>query len=130
MILTATRAGRRRTAPLRAVTAVIALYAFVLHAVLGGLVPLPASVSHGILCLGQMDDAGSVPGAPDPSHAHHQPCCTVAGPMLDATSPATAPLAIVWPPRHVSRIAWQANSSVSARGPPGSIPHPRAPPAV
>ena len=78
MTFPAHQAGHGGWAPLRAVTAVIALYAFVLNAILGGLVPLPASISHGVLCLGQADDAG--PAMPDSSHAHHQSCCTVAGP--------------------------------------------------
>jgi hypothetical protein len=128
MTLPANHAGHGGWAPLRAITAVIALYAFVLHAVLSGLVPLPVASAHGILCLGQTDDAG--PGAPDSTHAHHQPCCTVAGPMLQAALPEVAPRAVVWPDRAASRVAWHRESSVSARGPPGTIPHPRGPPAV
>ncbi|MCJ2047565.1 hypothetical protein MKK58_23920 [Methylobacterium sp. J-078] len=114
---------------MRAVTAVIALYAFVLNAILGGLVPLPASISHGVLCLGQADDAS--PAVPDPSHAHHQSCCTVAGPMLQVALPEIDAHAVVWPPRAVlSRIAWQRKAAHFVRGPPGAIPRPRGPPVV
>ncbi|MGU3359571.1 hypothetical protein ACLBWX_04475 [Methylobacterium sp. M6A4_1b] len=128
MTLPANQAGHQGWAPLRAITAVIALYAFVLHATLSGLVPLPVSSAHGILCLGQSDDAG--PGAPDPAHAHHQPCCTVAGPMLQAALPEVVARTIIWPVRTASRVAWRRESLVSARGPPGAIPHPRGPPVV
>jgi hypothetical protein len=128
MRLPANQAGPRGWAPLRAITAVIALYAFVLHAVLSGLVPLPVSASHGILCLGLNDDAG--PGVPDSTHAHHQPCCTVAGPMLHAALPDVSARTIVWPARAMRRVTWSRAASVSARGPPGAIPHPRGPPTV
>lgn len=124
----ANQAGHGGWAPLRAITAVIALYAFVLHAVLSGLVPLPVSASHGILCLGSTDDAG--PAVPDSAHAHHQPCCTVAGPMLHAALPDVSARTIVWPARATSRVTWSREASVSARGPPGTIPHPRGPPTV
>lgn len=128
MTLPAKQAGHGRWAPLRAITAVVALYAFVLHAVLSGLVPLPDSSAHGILCLGQIEEAG--PAAPDSTHAHHQPCCTVAGPMLHAAMPEVSARTIVWPAPATSRVTWRREASVSARGPPGTIPHPRGPPAV
>ncbi|MBY0256166.1 MAG: hypothetical protein K2X24_00940 [Methylobacterium sp.] len=129
MTFPAHQAGHGGWAPLRAVTAVIALYAFVLNAILGGLVPLPASISHGVLCLGQADDAG--PAMPDSSHAHHQSCCTVAGPMLQAALPEIDAYAVVWPPRAgQSRIAWQRKAAHFVRGPPGAIPRPRGPPVV
>jgi len=128
MTLPAKQAGHGGWAPLRAITAVVALYAFVLHAVLSGLVPLPVSAAHGILCLGPIDESG--PGAPDSTHAHHQPCCTVAGSMLHAALPEVSARTIVWPARATHRVAWQREASVSARGPPGTIPHPRGPPTV
>lgn len=128
MTLPAKQLGHGNWGPLRAITAVIALYAFVLHAVLSGLVPLPSAASHGLLCLGQTDDLDS--GTPNGAHTHHLPCCTVAGSMLHAALPEIMPRSIIWPTPVVCRHAWQRGSSASARGPPGSIPHPRGPPFV
>ncbi|MCJ2035172.1 hypothetical protein [Methylobacterium sp. J-068] len=129
MMSRATRAGRARTAPLRAVTAVIALYAFILHAVLGGLAPLPSVLDHGVLCLGQIDGASADPG--DPAAAHHGPaaCCTVPS-ALGALLPEGVTQPVSWPRGVVNVVDWRTQSPVSARGPPGTIAHPRGPPTV
>lgn len=125
--------GRSLTtlATLRAVTAVIALYALVLHAFVGGLMPLPAPLPAplhaGVLCLGQTGD-GATPGTP--GHVHHQPCCTAAGLVTAARDPVLATADIVWPRRSAARIAWHESATHAARAPPGSIAHPRGPPTV
>jgi hypothetical protein len=131
MIVPATRAGRNRAAPLRAVTAVIALYALVLQAVLGGLMPLPSAVDHGVLCLGQAgdEDTGQVQN-PAAEHHAHLPCCTVPGAVLGPILPEPSAQAVAWPPRVVTRLAWRFDAPVRARGPPGTFPHPRGPPVA
>ncbi|NEU12078.1 hypothetical protein G3T14_08030 [Methylobacterium sp. BTF04] len=117
-----------RTGTLRAVTAVVALYALVLHAFLGGLMPLPSPLHGGALCLGQTDGGGADPDTG--GVVHHQPCCTVPGLFAKAEDPVLAAAAIVWPPRGATRIAWRSEVRVAARGPPGSIAHPRGPPTL
>ncbi len=133
MILAPSRAEGRRVQPLRAVTAVIALYAFVLHAVLGGLVPSTQPVGHGVLCLGQYDGDGAAAsgaGTPDSGHHAHPPCCTVPGSVLLGLLPEPATRIVAWPSREAVRLAWRPEALVSARGPPGTIAHPRGPPVV
>lgn len=120
---------RTRTGGWRAVTAVVALYAFVLQAFLGGLAPLPAHA--GVLCLGQSDAGAPGGGGPDDAGAvHHHACCTAASVAGGGEQPLPCVTAILWPPRVAARVAWRGETAVAARGPPGSIAHPRGPPSV
>ena len=121
--------------PVRAITAVVALYAFVLHAVLGGLVSLPSTPGHGILCLGLSEgDAGasvaSGSQSPDTGHHAHPPCCTVPGSVVAGLPPEFAAGAVAWPARAAVHLAWRPEAVVAARAPPGTIAHPRGPPVV
>lgn len=127
--LSAMRHGSPRVVILRATIAVVALYALVLHAFVGGLMP-PPSPLHGVLCLGQAD-GGDAAGAPDGAvHVHHQPCCTAPALVAQVEDPILAVADIVWPRRSAARIAWRDETQAVARGPPRSIAHPRGPPTV
>lgn len=112
----------------RTVTAVIALYAFVLHGFVAGLLPLPSPLHGNAPCLGQIDADGHAPDGA--TSAHHPACCTAPGIVATAEDPLLAVAAIVWPPRPAVRLAWRTEMQKTARGPPGSIAHPRGPPTV
>lgn len=123
------RSGTRRSG-LRGVTAVIALYAFVLQAFLGGLLPAPAMGALGVICAGA---TGTGPGEDDPTKPHptqHPACCIAAHAVPDASAPGAAATAVAWPARGVLHVAWPTEIRVAARAPPGSIAHPRGPPTV
>lgn len=124
------RACGTRRGGLRAITAVIALYALVLQAFLGGLAPVSAAGPAGVLCL---HEAGSEPADDDPSlpaHDHHAACCTAAGHAPTAEPPLIVATAIAWPPRLATRVAWFEDGTVRARAPPGSVASARGPPVV
>ncbi len=122
------RSGLARAERVRTITAVIALYAFVLHGFVAGLMPLPFPLHGGLPCLGQIDGDGPAPDGATP--AHHPSCCTAPGIVANAEDPALVAAGIVWPRQSAIRIAWNAEPRKTARGPPGSIAHPRGPPTV
>ena len=115
---------------LRAVTAVIALYAFVLQAFLGGLMPVPAFGTGSPICAASSDAPVGDDAPAQPAHGPHTLCCTAVAAFAAADHPGLTSSAIVWPARIVVRVAWRDEAWISARGPPGSIPHPRGPPAA
>lgn len=121
------RTGTRRSG-LRAITAVIALYAFVLQAFLGGLLPAPAMGAFGVICAQALGGASDDPAEPHP--VQHQPCCIAAHAAPDVAQPAIAATIVAWPVRTALHVAWPTEIRVAARAPPGSIAHPRGPPTV
>ena len=114
----------------RAITAVIALYAFVLQVFLATLMPLPAAGHADAVCSGLMDSERAAQGPDEPSHGSHKLCCTSAGVTAVADQPVLVSSAILWPVSTVIRPIWNGVSLLGARGPPCSIPHPRGPPAA
>lgn len=126
--------GTRRLSgprPWRAVTAVLALYALVLQAVLGGAAALPNASPLDVICIQHADGGdGSAPAAPhDPGH-HRAGCCTLCHAAAAVEPPPPVASAIVWPPRAVARVSRRLDRAPSARAPPGAIASPRAPPVV
>lgn len=115
----------------RVITAVVALYALVLQAVLGGVAALPTLKVHDVLCRPLADGVGtSKPAQPQAPHQHHGDCCTAAV-IADATAPALAVATIVaWPVLSTGRIFPRKDRAVSARAPPGLVASPRAPPVL
>ncbi|MEE7491224.1 hypothetical protein ACU4GR_18770 [Methylobacterium oryzae CBMB20] len=116
----------RRVGPApRAVIAVLALYALLLKAFLGGLMPLPTAIDG--LCA-QHSEASAIPGAPVP-HGHGDCCAAaqIAGPALPPRPSAIGVrrAAVVNP-----HPAGLLTGSVGARAPPGTIASPRGPPTA
>jgi hypothetical protein len=114
----------------RVITAVIALYALVLQVFLATLMPLPAAGHADPICSGLMDGGSSAQGPEEPSHGHHKLCCTSVAAIAGADQPGLASSTVVWPVASVTRLTWRDEARQGARGPPGSIRHPRGPPAV
>ncbi|WCS24945.1 hypothetical protein LOK46_28125 [Methylobacterium sp. NMS14P] len=110
---------------LRAVIAVLALYALLLQAFLGGLMPLPTTTDG--LCA-QHSDGPAVPGAPVP-HGHGD-CCTAAQVTGPALPPRPAAIGVRWAVAVNRHPAWPLTRSVGARAPPGTIASPRGPPTA
>jgi len=116
----------RRVGPaLRAAIAVLALYALLLQAFLGGLMPLPKTIDG--LCA-QHSDGSAVPGAPLP-HGHGD-CCTAAQATGPALPPRPAAIGVRWAVATNRHSAWPFTDSVGARAPPGTIASPRGPPTA
>lgn len=119
-------AGTRRR-NWRAATMVVALYALVLQAVLGGALPAAAAGAEDILCLHQAD-------APSPDHRRapaphaHAECCTAAQAAGGAALPRPDLSTAAWPSGAVVRVAWRPVAEALPRPPPGRIAHPRGPP--
>ena len=111
----------------RAIIAVIALYALVLQAFLGGLAPLPAAPLGGVICAEH--DSSSVPGDHGPACNQHA-CCTAAQaaqllhPLLSAFA------TIAWAPPRAVPAPWRDAGTAQARAPPDQSVSPRGPPAV
>lgn len=124
--------GAPGTGRLRAITAVIALYALVLQAVLGGMLPAHAASLDGLLCSG-LSDAGRSglgdKGTPAGAHKHAD-CCTAAHAPAGAEPPRPLALVVAWTARPAARIDWSTSEQARPRAPPGLIAHPRGPPAV
>ncbi|MBP1182346.1 hypothetical protein [Methylobacterium sp. PvR107] len=119
------RRDRPSAAALRAAIAVLALYAFVLQAFLGGLMPLPAA-AEGLCAQHAASDA-----APDKALPHgHGACCTAAQATTTALPGRAASAVIVWRTAAASRPAWAMTDGPRARAPPGGIASPRGPPAA
>src|ERR1700712_1031445 len=102
-----------RASRLRAITAVIALYAFVLQAFLGGLMPMAPAGPDGILCL-TLDTHGPADAGPfAPAAHHHGDCCTAAQLAAGAAPPQPLATALAWSLRAATRIAWAPASEPS-----------------
>lgn len=114
----------------RVITAVIALYAFVLQIFLATLMPLPAAGHVDPICSGLMEGELAAQRPDSPSHDGHKLCCTSAVATILTDQPVLASSAIVWSTPSVIHLIWRDVADLSARGPPGSIPHPRGPPAA
>lgn len=116
----------RRVGPaLRAVIAVLALYALLLQAFLGGLMPWPATTDG--LCA-QHSDPAAIPEAPVPHR--HGDCCTAAQATGPALPPRPAVTALRWAAAADLHPAWPLTGSIGARAPPGTIASPRGPPTA
>lgn len=134
-----TRRHRTGRAPrsLRALTAVAALYALVLQALLGGIAALPVAGAPA-LCAGITDGITDGVGAASgdtakdrfPPPAHHAGCCTTANHVPAAALPSPAALARAWPECGVARADWRGQACRTARPPPFTLAHARAPPAA
>ena len=122
----------------RAVTAVLALYALALQALLGGMAPLstplpsafPFDGRADVHCLQQAGD----PSDPSPARPHrsdhHQPgCCTAATLAAGLAPPLPAATPVLWPSRLPTRLVWRMQGAPSARAPPNSLAGARAPPS-
>jgi hypothetical protein len=119
------RRDRPPAACLRAAIAVLALYAFVLQAFLGGLMPIPAGADG--LCA-QHAASDAAPGKALP-HGHGD-CCTAAQASATALPARAASAVIVWTIAAASRPAWAMTDGPRARASPGGIASPRGPPAA
>lgn len=117
---------------LRALTAVLALYALVMQAFLGGIVAsaaaAPSALPFDVHCLDQTERAD--PSAPQAPAHHHTGCCTVAHPAAAMPPPLPAITAIVWPQPIVVHVIWRMQGIASARAPPFTLASARAPPAA
>lgn len=111
-------------------TAVAALYALVLQAVLGGIAALPASSGHAILCLQQPDGASLDQPGSEPAPHHHATCCIAAPTVAAAVAPVAEITTIAWPQRAVAHLTWAIEPVFNARAPPGTRASPRAPPVA
>lgn len=126
MVEVGTKRGRWRP-----IAAVIVLYAFVLQAILGGLVPLRMLDHAGYLCSEAVEPGRNGDG-PIKVPAHHDTaCCTAAHAAPDTGTPlAAASFAIVWPAREAGAAIRPVEPGVSARAPPGSRFLARGPPTA
>ncbi|WP_336488495.1 hypothetical protein [Methylobacterium nigriterrae] len=115
---------------MRAITAVVALYAFVLQAFLGGLMPIQGGGPDGVLCLHAAETGLADPGPGTPLPAHHGDCCTAAPLAGSAEPPRPVGVGLAWSLRNVTRVSWHASDAVAARAPPNTIAHPRGPPVT
>ncbi|KQQ19465.1 hypothetical protein ASF53_24040 [Methylobacterium sp. Leaf123] len=120
---------------LRGLTAVAALYALVLQSLLGGIAALPVAGAPAFLCQPSAqqvaDGAVSAEAAKDGLPvSHHADCCTAAHhtPAATLTPPLSAEAA--WPERRVARAGWSGGQRRTARPPPFTLAHARAPPAA
>nr|WP_276592526.1 MULTISPECIES: hypothetical protein [unclassified Methylobacterium] len=123
-------ARRRRrdgvpVAPLRAAIAVLALYAFVLQAFLGGMMPLPAA-ADGLCAQHAASDT-----IPDKLPAHgHSDCCTAAQIPVSALPSRVAPTIVAWTSEARGGAAYRTVSQIGARAPPDHSVSPRGPPSA
>lgn len=117
---------------LRGLTAVAALYALVLQALLGGIAALPVTGAPAFLCQPDAAVATAAPakdGLPAPD-SHHAGCCTAAHHAPPATLPPPPSAEITWPERDAARADWSGAQGRAARPSPFTLAHARAPPAV
>jgi hypothetical protein len=121
--------SRRRdggaVAPLRAAIAVLALYAVVLQAFLGGLMPIPAAADG--LCA-QHAASDSIPDRL-PAHGHGD-CCTAARATVTALTPRVAPVTLAWTAEARGGPAYRDVGQLGARAPPDRCGSPRGPPSA
>ncbi|WP_244507386.1 hypothetical protein [Methylobacterium phyllostachyos] len=112
-------------APLRAAIAVLALYAFVLQAFLGGLMPIPAAADG--LCA-QHAASDSTPDRPL-THGHGD-CCTVAQATGTALPARAALVSVAWIAGDHGGVAHRAVGQIGPRAPPDRSASPRGPPSA
>ena len=136
--MTTARDTDRGGAPLRRVlTAVVALYALVLQAVLGGIAALPVAApfdpAASVHCL-QQDAAAAASPEQAPVHDpadHHPGCCTlVHHPVAGDAAALAASTTVAWPNRVSVRLVHRMEGAVAARAPPNTLASARAPPVV
>lgn len=114
-----------RVAPLRAAIAVLSLYAFLVQAFLGGLMPMPAAADG--LCA-QHPGSDSAPGSTLPQG--HGDCCTAAQLGGTALPPQPAYTAIAWTFRVSDQSIYATVDGPRPRGPPDRSASPRGPPSA
>lgn len=119
------RDRRPAAALLRAGVAVLALYAVLLQAFLGGLMPMPGSADG--LCASQAA-ADQAPGTAVPPG--HGDCCTAARTAGSALPPRPAPHGIAWTAGAGLRLIRPRIEAPAARAPPDGIAEPRGPPSA
>ncbi|MCJ2086863.1 hypothetical protein MKK88_12800 [Methylobacterium sp. E-005] len=112
-------------APLRGVIAVLALYAFVLQAFLGGLMPIPATAAG--LCA--QHAASDLVSDRLPAHGHGD-CCTAAQATGTVLPARVAPAIVAWTSENRGGPAYRSVSRVGARAPPDRSVSPRGPPSA
>ncbi|MEH3118251.1 MAG: hypothetical protein PGN25_11865 [Methylorubrum populi] len=130
-----TRRDRTGRAPriLRALTAVAALYALALQALLGGIAALPVAGAPGFLCASIRNGDAAISTAKDGLPAPdlpHPGCCTAANHAPAAALPSPASTGIAWTARDAVRADWRGTIRRAARPPPFTLAHARAPPAA
>ncbi len=123
--ITGNRRAGPRARPLRAVIAVLALYAFVLQAFLGGLMPMPAAADG--ICA--QHSAGEPDFGKAAAHGHGD-CCTAAQAVGTALPPREVPATVAWiaPASACAGVGQPAEPC--ARPPPGGGTSPRGPPTA
>ncbi|MFY9294748.1 MAG: hypothetical protein WAP03_29300, partial [Methylorubrum rhodinum] len=94
------RAPRR----LRALTVVVALYALVLQALLGGIAALPVAGAPGLLCAATAEAAPDGPSSPTPPHAA---CCTAASHTPFAAPPPDLARSPAWSEPDATAPGWR-----------------------
>ena len=117
----------------RALASVVALYALVLQALLGGIAALPVADAPAFLCAQIGDQVGGETAAPDrhpAPDAHHAGCCTAASHAPVAAPPPPSASGPAWPEAAASHATWLAPHRRIARPPPFTLAHARAPPAA
>jgi hypothetical protein len=119
------RRDRDPVAPLRAAIAVLALYAFVLQAFLGGLMPLPAAADG--LCAQHAASASIHDRMP--AHGHGD-CCTAAQVPGTALPPRVAPALVAWTAGTRGGPGYRTVGQIGARAPPDHSVSPRGPPSA
>ena len=129
-----TRRDRDKGAPrlARALTSVIALYALVLQALLGGIAALPVADAPASLCAQIGVQAGGETASPDRHPApdpHYAGCCTAASHAPVAAPPPPSASGPAWP-EAAAHATWLAPQRRIARPPAFTLAHARAPPAA
>ena len=129
-----TARGPRRA---RALTAVAALYALVLQALLGSIAALPVEGASGFLCVGGAAGAWSAsdhvtPQGERPAPDTHHPagCCTAASHNPAAGPPPPASGMVARPAPGTAPVGRIDRPLTAARPPPFTLAQPRAPPAA
>ncbi|WP_147081156.1 hypothetical protein [Methylobacterium haplocladii] len=120
---------------LRALTAVVALYALVMQAFLGGIAASaaasPFALPFDVHCLDKADGSERVdPSAPQAPAHHHTCCCTAASPSAGTPPPLPVMTSVVWPQPIVVPVIWRMEGVASARAPPFTLASARAPPVA
>lgn len=119
------REGPPRTIQSRAIIGMVALYALLLQAFLGTLLPpVPASPSTSAICAHEDLELPL-----DQACRQHACCIAVQATGLIDPPPAGF-AAVIWTERRGAPVAWYPALVASARAPPDFAVSPRGPPAV
>ncbi|WP_341872680.1 hypothetical protein [Methylorubrum extorquens] len=105
----------------------IALYALVLQAFLGGLAPLPVVPLGGVICA---EHERSTLTSDHGSACQHHACCTAAQAAQLLQPLLLAFATVAWAPSHLVSASWSDAGTVRARAPPDHSVSPRGPPTV